>query len=273
METVYLDSLFALNFIIDYLLLLVSGRVCALPLVRRRIALGALLGGLYAVGAAVFPDALAMLSAKLAAGALMCLAAYGAGRLLVRLVLSFFAVAAAFAGAVYALGTLRGEGGGTLPFVPVSLPVLLLAFAVCYALLSLVFRRSGLRAGRCLLQTQVSLGGREAEFPALSDSGNELIDPLTGRGVLVAELSALAPLFSQPCAAAGDPVALFSVLSETPELRGRVRLLPCRGAAGAAVLPCFTPDMCRVGGEERALCVAVTPRALCADGEYRAIVN
>ena len=273
METVYIDSLFALNFIIDYLLLLISGRICALPLVRRRIALGAALGGLYAVGAAVFPEVFTMISVKAAVGGLMCLAAYGAARRFGRLAVTFFAVSAAFAGAVYALATLRGEGGGVLPFVPVSLPVLLLAFAVCYALLSLVFRRSGLRAGRCILQVQVTLGGRAADFAALSDSGNELIDPLTGRGVLVAELSALAPLLSAPCPAAADPVALFSALSETPELHGRLRLLACSGAAGGTVLPCFTPDNCRVGGEERALCVAVTPRTLCADGEYRAIVN
>ena len=273
METVYLDSLFALNFIIDYLLLIVSGRVCALPLARRRVALGAALGGLYAVGAAVFPEVFTLLGAKIASGAAMCLAAYGADRLFARLALTFFAVSAAFAGAVYALSTLRGEIAGALPFVPVSLPVLLLAFAVCYALLSLVFRHSGLRAGRCVLTVRVTLGERAADLPALSDSGNELIDPLTGRGVLVAELSALAPLFSAGCPAEEDPVALLGRLSETPELRGRVRLLPCHSAAGGALLPCFTPDGCTVGGETRSLCVAITTQRLCADGEYCAIVN
>ena len=48
-ETIYLDSLFALNAIIDYLLLLCSARAAGAVLHRRRLALAAVLGGLWAV--------------------------------------------------------------------------------------------------------------------------------------------------------------------------------------------------------------------------------
>ena len=44
MKVIYIDSLFLLNFILDYLLLLAAGRICALPLRRLRYALGAALG-------------------------------------------------------------------------------------------------------------------------------------------------------------------------------------------------------------------------------------
>ena len=54
-ETIYLDSLFALNAIIDYLLLLCSARAAGAVLHRRRLALAAVLGGLWAV-ASVLPD-------------------------------------------------------------------------------------------------------------------------------------------------------------------------------------------------------------------------
>ena len=70
METVYADSLVALNTAIDYLLLLSAGKLCALPLRRWRMGLGALWGGLYALLSVMYPDVFSLAAAKLAAGAL-----------------------------------------------------------------------------------------------------------------------------------------------------------------------------------------------------------
>ena len=68
MEVIYADSLVLLNAVIDYLLLLSAGKLCALPLRRGRMALGALWGGAYALGCAALGGALAHPLAKLAAG-------------------------------------------------------------------------------------------------------------------------------------------------------------------------------------------------------------
>ena len=53
MTVIYVDTLFLLNTMVDYLLLLASARLAGEPLARLRFALGAVLGGLYAV--AIFP--------------------------------------------------------------------------------------------------------------------------------------------------------------------------------------------------------------------------
>jgi len=45
----YADILFFFNAVVDYLLLLLSARAAGAPLRRKRFALGAALGGLYAV--------------------------------------------------------------------------------------------------------------------------------------------------------------------------------------------------------------------------------
>ena len=55
MRTVYADTLLLWNAAVDYLLLLAAGKLCALPLRRWRMALGALWGGVYALLCAVFP--------------------------------------------------------------------------------------------------------------------------------------------------------------------------------------------------------------------------
>ena len=115
MRTIYLDSLFILNFIIDYIIVLAAGKICALPLRRRRMAAAAAAGGLYAVLAVMFPSVLALPVVKLCVGAVIPLAAFGQGRHYPRAAISFFAVSAGFAGAVYAISGLGGAilGGGS----------------------------------------------------------------------------------------------------------------------------------------------------------------
>ena len=273
METVYADSVIALNALVDYLLLLCAGKLCALPLRRARLFLGALWGGIYALLALVWPRCFALVSVKLLAGVLAVVLAYGWSRRTLRAVAAFWAVSAAFAGALYGTASLAGRPAAGGLYIPVSARMLLLSFAVCYAGISLVFRHTGRRAERRLHRVELAVGGRRARFTALEDSGNELIDPVSGKEVLVAGADALAPLFPDPAPLAmPDAVAALSALNaaEGP----RFRLLPCTGAAaGRALLLCFTPDAVAIDGKARRdLAVAVSPSALAPDGSYQAIL-
>ena len=110
-ETIYLDSLFALNAIIDYLLLLCSARAAGAVLHRRRLALAAVLGGFWAV-ACVLPGLgfLSYAPMKLVPALFMVLIAFGGERRLWRCVVIFLAVSAAFGGAVWAASMLAGTG-------------------------------------------------------------------------------------------------------------------------------------------------------------------
>lgn len=85
MDVIYLDSLFGLNLLIDYCLVLVSARVCGVVLHRWRYALAALIGALYAA-LMVLPGFgwLANGMMKLALGAAMALIAFGGEAHLVR---------------------------------------------------------------------------------------------------------------------------------------------------------------------------------------------
>ena len=86
MTVVYVDSVFVLNGIMDYLMLLGTARLAGVPLRRRRCLLGAILGGAYAV--AVFLPGLGFLAAgpvKVAAGVLLSVAVFGGQAHLLRL--------------------------------------------------------------------------------------------------------------------------------------------------------------------------------------------
>ena len=268
MKTVYAEALLALNAALDYLLLLAAGRICALPLDRRRLGLGALWGGAYSLLALRWPAFFGMATIRLLAGAVSVCLAYGTGRRALRALIVFYAASAALAGGVYALSALRERGGP----LPVRLRTLLLAFALGWFALDRVFRHRGRRAERRVVELSVSLNGRTVRLRALEDSGNELIDPVSGKRVVIVEVAALSALFDDPA-----PLLLSDLAAALEALRAQgavCRLLPCRSVTdGAGLLLCFAPARAEIDGNARAdLLVAVSPHTLCADGEYQAVL-
>ena len=96
MTVIYVDTLFLLNGIIDYLLLLAAARLAGEPLRRLRFGAAAALGGAYAV--AIFLPGMSFLAGpwcKLASCVLMLVVAYGGSRRLLRQGLIFVALACA----------------------------------------------------------------------------------------------------------------------------------------------------------------------------------
>ncbi len=253
MEVLYLDRLVAVNFLIDYCLLLLSGRVCGAYLRRGRFALAALVGAAYA-GAGVLPGWTWLLhpALKLALGVLLSLIAFGGESGLGRCTAVFFAAAALFGGGVYAASLLAGSDPLRGSVAPLSLRVFALSFAVCYTAASLLFRRRAKRAGRIVRPVVIRFGGREARLPGWRDSGNDLHDPVTGLAAAVADRRALQSLLpSLP----DDPVAAFEELRGS----GAYRLLPYRAVGAGGLLLAFRPDAVEVDGKREDLLVALSP--------------
>ncbi len=263
MEVLYLDSLFFLSLLTDYLLCLAAGRVCGLRLRRRRYFFAALFGAAYA--AAVFLPGLGFLASpplKLSAGLLMGLIAYGAERRPLRCTAVFFAVSAAFGGALWALSLAAGgpAGGPALLNGRLLLP----AFALCYAGSRLLFACRSARPERKRVTVRAEFLGRSASFIALVDTGNGLADPATGAPVMLACPQALRPIFRENAAlfGRGDAVELLARSARIPELRGRLRLIPYAAVGGSGLLPAFHPERLDVDGSPNPdLLIAVSPDA------------
>ena len=273
MRIIYADSMFLLNFTIDYLLLLATGKICALPLRRWRMLLGAAWGGIYAVLSLIGPEMFSSAAVKILSGLALTTIAYGGTRRFSRTAIVFFAVTAAFGGAVYAALSIGGLSPGEGPVLSLSTKTLVLSFAICYAALSLVFRSSALRAEREIRSLEVRLRGRSVSLRAMRDTGNDLRDS-NGRPVILAQWSALSPLFPELHQHRSiDPASLLLELSSLSGMEGRCRLLSCLTATDSGgLLALIRADALLLDGETADhIHIAVTGSTLSADGDYQAL--
>lgn len=273
---VYIDLLFLLNFVANYLLLLGTGRVAGSVLRRWRIALGAAAGAIYAV--AVFLPGMGWLllwPCKLASGVVMALIAYGGERGLLKVTLLFFAASAVLAGVVLGVELL---GSATLTvehgvfYTSADIRLLLLLFVLCYFILSVVFRRLGRHGGGELLQLEVVLEGGRATITALRDSGHSLTDPATNRPVVVADWRCLSGLLP-PCIRADDPIGSVKRCQEAG-VKG-ARLVPYRavGVDCGMLLALRASSVAAEGRPLGSLLIALSPTPVDDGGSYQALIG
>lgn len=268
---VYLDSVFVLNALTDYFLLLATAQLAGVPLRRRRFVLAAMLGGLYA--AAVFLPGGGFLSAppgKLLSGCVMALAAYGWDKTLPRLMLLLLLVSCGFAGCVLAIGLTAGEFPVRqgIFYTDVDLQVLLLAAGGAYIVFSVVFRAAGRQAVQGTLTTaEAALEGRCVRLKVLCDTGNALRDPVTGRPVLVVWGGAVRELWPPELRPFLTERALLrpaETMALLPFWRARFRLVPYRAVGvQSGLLLAVRTDWCRIGGRRwDDLLLALSPTEL-----------
>lgn len=285
MTVIYIDTLFLLNLIMNYLLLLVTAKIAGETFSRIRLLLAAIVGAAYAV--AVFLPGLGFLTAvasKLVVAAAMVLVAFRRSKAVIRLTLVFFGISFAFAGCVLALYFFTGQGSlhNGVPYVPVNMKVLLLSAAACYLLLSLTFRRTARHGAgkRDLTEVEIRRGSRTVRLTALLDTGNTLADPVSNQPVVVAEAEAVRALI---------PTELLSVLGEESLKRPveamenlallgaarQFRLIPYRAVGvDCGMLLALRADELKLNGEARGgALVALSPTRLSDGGAYRALAG
>lgn len=256
MRTIYLDSLFILNFVTDYFLCLISGRICGLILRRGRYLAAAFAGAAYAV-CLYLPgfEILQIWAMKLALWLLMGIIAFGREERLLRCALVFAAVSAAFGGFIWAI-----ELAGGYPAF--DMRSMLLSFALCYTLLRLIFRDKLRLAEAKRVKIRLELSGKETEFMALVDTGNHLRDPVSGAAVLLASPHALSPLFpGREELLYTEAVELLELSQSIDELRGRFCLIPYTSVGGSGLLCGFRADSAEVDGNKREIRAAISAAA------------
>jgi stage II sporulation protein GA (sporulation sigma-E factor processing peptidase) len=281
---VYVDALFGVNALVNYLLLVGTARLSAAPIRRLRLALAAALGGLYAVG--VWLPGLEWLQStgmQLVMAVVMALCAFGVGWGAVRQTVLLAALSFALGGAVLGLNTALGGGwlvrGGMICY-PVSLRALVLTAGAAYGITTLVFSRLAAHGGGEVVPMKLVLEERTVTVSALIDTGNALRDPLTNRPVVVTDPQvgrsllpeAVRPLLTET--ALRDPSTLLEQLHRVaPNLR--LRLIPYQAVGVThALLLAVRCDAITVDGQtQTGALAAISPTAVSDGGSYHALVG
>lgn len=279
---IYVDVLVALNILVTYILLVCGRVISKIPTNKYAVALASFIGGISSL--IIFFDDIgivfSLIYKTVSAGIIVAVAFLPKSfKVFFKTFLSFFTASFIFAGAMYALEITVAPSNilyynGTVYF-NMSLTYLIGSVFAIYGVfiaVDYIIGRKISDESKCELT--VEFNSCEVSLTALVDTGNTLTDGLSSRTVTVAELSAVAPLFTF------DELKFFEEgkAENIPNrLKKRVRVVPCKVVQNESVLLAFIPDKITVktknGIVETDFCVIAVTKSDLSSGEYRALLN
>lgn len=250
---VYLDIVIFLNFLVDFLLLLGTNRLCGYPPKSGRAALAAAVGGIYG-GCCLLPGFGFLSNVLWRTVSLGCMAliAFGISVSALRRGIVFVLLSMALGGV--AMG-LNGVGFWKLA-----------VSALCICLLCAVGFRGKIRQDK-LIPVELVHEGRKICLTALQDTGNTLRDPITGKPVLVVGADVAKRLTGLSQMQLQRPVESVGAI---PGLR----LIPFRAVGKEnGLLLALKISQVKIGPWQGSGLVAFAPEGLCSEGTYQALTG
>ena len=261
-QTVYVDIYFLINFSMDLLCFYLTARLLSGKLSLLRGVLAAALGGLYANAALLLGiggiygfllDVLAL--------ALICIVALARRGELKRIplyILVFAGVSSALGGIMTALFYLFNRSGA-FDFIKESDGdgVSVWLFAILAAISAVITLIGGRGATRRMsaseVELEITLGGRTATLRGMTDSGNLLRDPISGKPCVVVDSRRLGRLLPTELSELNEGDAISKIGRLRGELRKRVSVIPVSTASGESMLVGVRAERIRIkkGREER----------------------
>ena len=241
---VYVDLFFLINFSMDFLGLFLTAKLLSRRLSLGRGLMGAAIGGLYADLALFLPfRSVAALLVDACVCGLMCVVVFGERRRWRELplyILVYTAISMALGGFMTALFSLLNRSpwfDGVENTSPDGISVWV------FALLAGVSGLITLAAGRFFVaktaqrsaQIELRYGGRSLRLRAMTDSGNLLCEPISGKPCIVADIGSLRGLLPEEIlrVARKGGAEIEGIGSRHA---GNLRVIPTRTASGQGLL-------------------------------------
>ncbi len=244
-RTVYVDLFFMINFSMDFLCLYLSAKLLShkMPLLRGLLA--AILGGIYANAALFFSFSRGVAFVfDVIACALICAIAFFSlkeWRRYPLYILVYTAVSMALGGAMTALFNLFNRSGifdGIKETDGDGISVWLFALlAIVSAAITLVggrFFTKRMSVGEAELE--ITYGGRSVRILGMTDSGNLLRDPISGKPCIVADVSALSPILPAELREIANNMGSLNFDFISTEHKRRLVLIPAATVSGSGML-------------------------------------
>lgn len=286
MMTVYIDEIFAVNLLMDALVLWATGKLTQRNLIYWRILIAAMIGAIYSV--VLFLPGCICLSNGLAKAICACLMVWFCfdwmgWQAYVKTMIYLYLVSFALCGGTVALMYFCGERivqtWSGLALVEVDFNVFwLIGGALLLLLLVHILRNTFVRKLEQTLQVvsiSITLRAQRIRLRLLVDSGNLLTDPTTGKPVVVVQNKFVKSLFTEEeyeQLVKGRTDAILHL----PTLSGRMRLIPYQTVGYQGVLLGVRTDSMYVEDWELQMCdviLALSSQQFAADGTYQGIIS
>ena len=184
----YVEYVFVENFIIDFILLFITGRLIKRVLILKRLVIAALIGSLYVVLTYCSGrEFMASFIVKFSVSVLMIMIAFDSGGILtnLRVIICFYITSLIMVGIISALYYLTYD--------KLTVNAIIMSIFTGYAALHFFFKEIRDRISKHNYKRTVKLkaAGKSKTFKGCIDTGNELADPLTGKPVMVVNLDCI----------------------------------------------------------------------------------
>ncbi len=272
---VYWDILFLINFLMDYLTIYASSKLSGVYSSKLKTGLAALVGGVY--GVFMFEKTFTGLIGIIVS-ALMIYIAFS--RINIKLVLIFYFNLFLLGGIGMYLNNLFASHK-MIGYMIYSENIIWLTligsvlsvFLICT--LFKIFKRNIIKE-RQIQKILVSFEGKNVIISGLMDTGNLLLDPVTGYPVILVFYEKIKDIL---------PGSLKLFLSEDGHLttlldikyKNIIRLVPYKTAGNESVLKGFRPDFVMLNDNDKRVVkdviIAVVYRKMSANNEFEAVLN
>jgi len=270
MNNIYLDYLFLINFITDYITLLCTAKLSSVNIYRKHIITASIIGGLYACFCTIYSNHwINHPVIQLSCAILLCVIAFHTQESIFRCTITFIFISSIFGGLLSPF-VLHTEYTN---YLLINSKALLITFAIVYFLLSHFYRQSRKQTSQAVYQVEITVHNKSIRLKALRDTGNELYDPISNLPILIVEQKQLEPLIPElkESEFTKDVYEQFCILNTSSRLYGKFRLIPCQSISGKDVLLGFIPDHIIIDGKPAEMIVAYTNNKLSTNDRYQGI--
>lgn len=293
---VYVDVVFLVNLIMDFFILWATGKIGKISIKMVRVFLGALFGAFYSL-VIFFPEwpVLTSLTVKILCSLMMVLIAFAPlplgtfMRSLGYLYLVSFAMGGAVMGAIYltnnAPGYVQAWNGAAIIMGNIHYGWLSVAIgmAILLGVGGLSYVRKNWFQQHLLSEIILTFGREKASLLALLDTGNQLVDPLTQKPVIVVEVRALQKLIPQEVVNiinSGEEIRFSELaLSIDAQWLSRLRIIPFNSVGRShGLMLGFRPDTVEIRHHGKVyksgdVIVGLVNKKLSNQGRYQALLH
>jgi stage II sporulation protein GA (sporulation sigma-E factor processing peptidase) len=279
---IYLDVLVITNIFVTYFLLQSTRFFLRRKVSSTRIVLGSVFGGFCALFILIVASPVVIAMGKILMAVMIYSISFGyrPWKQLLKGTIVFFIINFIYAGLMFALWyfvtPLGMQYRNGVAYFNVSAVTLVISTVIAYLVIRLVgYWMKKIPAAHQIVQVQIDCDGKSVLLPGFIDTGNRLVDLISGDPIWVCELKALDGLLPYSVYQAMETKQIETI--ENMMWKKRIRLVPMQSVGGGGIMICFRPDQIwTIQNHQQPVLahamIGITAEKV-SDGEFSIIIN